>query len=686
MEINVKNILKNNVPENLLNKKRNALNPAHEVWDGEKLYKYACQTSAGVPSIEQKMETNIKVKRSWAWMSDASDRAIEELLDSAAYTQDHMLLIHDPFRYAPLTALVVFQTKIPCAVRVTVQDTFGFTYTSAVGTRHRIPVFALRAGVENKVLVEILEGENVLRKETVNLLTKPLPKLLENMIEVRTKKKESALPLIFVYGGDTRYPYAFDESGEIRYYMSYPPKAYGLFPMSGGRLLFLVNNISAPSFANPHSVVGYEMDLLGRTYHEYYVEDGIHHDGCEMKPGGNILTVSSSMEKYVEDAIIEIDRKSGKVVRKFELADVLSEHPYFDMFDWAHINTVSYLPEDNSICICARNLHSLIKIDWETQELKWIVCDTAFWKDTPYEDKVLRPLPGMEFFYQAHAGYMMGEKTKDGREKMIIFDNHWHARRPVETFDGDKYSYVRIYAIDEENMTVELLKSYKSRKSKIRSNGIVTGNRVFSMSGYLNKPLEQYEGIINEYNRKTGKVINKYLTYNSFYRAYPFFADYDAYQKPMIREEKSILGMDGSLTPCDKPDLKAVKKMPFIRIPFYKKNTRKQIRKELKSKEWHENRPEYTIKGDLGEIYARLNDELLLLFNRDHVIEKVLFCGEKNTFCKDFSNTEQRSPHLFEDNRYFIAIPVADLNPDSYKVMIQVRGQIYATGKTIQCK
>lgn len=672
--------------DKILNRKRSALNPAHEVWDGEKLYRYACRTTGEVPLAEKTASSNIKEKRSWAWMSQISDRAVEEMLDKGLYTMDHMLVIHDPYRYAPLTAILVFNTEKACAVRVSVQDEFGFTHTGQTGTRHRIPVFALRAGMENKVLVELLDGDTVIRSTEITLLTGALPKLLENMVETKIRKKESALRLIFIYGGDTRFPYAFDERGEIRYYLAYPPKAYGLFPMSEGRFLFLVNNISAPAFANPHSVVGYEMDLLGRTYHEYYVEDGIHHDGCEMTPGGNILTVSSSMEKYVEDAIIEIDRQTGNVVKKFGLADVLSDHPYFDMFDWAHINTVSYLPEDHSICICARNLHSLIKIDWETYELKWIICDPAFWEGTPYADKVLKPMPGMEYFYQAHAGYMLGEKTKDGRDKMIIFDNHWHARRPVETFDGDKFSYVRIYAIDEENGTVELLKSYKSRKSKIRSNGIIVGKRVFGMSGYLNKPLDGYEGIINEYSRKTGKVLNRYLTYNSFYRGYPFFADYTAYEKPMPQGGRPMLGTEGAIFACEPVNLAEAKHMPFIRIPFYKKNTRKQVRKEVRSKEWKENRPQYSLNRDLGEIYLRMNDELLLLFNRDHVIEKVFFCGKNHTFCKDFSNTTQRSPQLFEDNRYFIAVPTGELEPDDYEICIQCRGGLYRTGRHISKK
>jgi arylsulfate sulfotransferase len=672
---------------------RKNLNKKHVVWDGNRLYHYACRKirrhkSDALSEAEPAVHTNIRRKRSRAWMSYCVDYAIEGILNMGYYTEKHMLIVHDPYRNAPLTAMCLFTTGDECTVRVSLKDEFGWKFTSDPSRKHRIPIFCLRAGQKNEVLLEVFHGEEKIHEETIYLLTDSLPGYLKHMVDVKIKKKESALSLIFVYGGDTRFPYAFDESGEIRYYLSEPPKAYGLFPMSSGRFLFLVHNVSAPAFANPHSVLACEMDLFGRTHREILVEDGIHHDGCEMTPGGNILTVSSSMEKYVEDAIIEIDRKTGQIVRKLCLADILSDHPYFDMFDWAHINTISYLEEERCILLCARNLHSVMKINWDTFELIWILCDPSFWTGTPYEKKLLCPLGKMEYSYQAHAAYMMGEKTEDGRDMLIVFDNHWQARRPISTFDGDKNSYVRIYAIDDRANTAELLQSYKSRKSKIRSNGIAVKDRVFAMSGYLNKPVSEFEGIISEYSRADGKVLNRYMTYNSFYRAYPFFADYKAYTEPMeaMSGRDYLLGIHGSLQTCKAPDLDCAKSMPLIRRRFYKKSTRKEIRKGIRGKNWKEEKPEYELKKDLGEIYSCLYDRILLVFNRDHVIEKIYFCGEEHNYVKDFSRTTQRSPHLFAESRYFLAVPIADLAADNYKICFQCRGELYKLGKKLTVK
>lgn len=70
------------------------------------------------------------------------------------------------------------------------------------------------------------------------------------------------------------------------------------------------------------------MDYFGRVYHEYYIPEGLHHDACEMTPGGNLLTASSSMKQWVEDTVIEIDRNTGNVVKTLCMEDVLKEHEY----------------------------------------------------------------------------------------------------------------------------------------------------------------------------------------------------------------------------------------------------------------------------------------------------------------------------------------------------------------------
>lgn len=669
------------------NIRRKLLNRGHYVWDGNKLNRDSRRMVLKKPDAEKTLDTHIWRRRGRAWVSEHKENLIENYMKLNAFIPDMMLIVHDPYGFAPLTALCAFRTKEVCTVRVSLLDDSGWGYTSEPSDWHWIPIFGLLPNTKNRVLLEIFcEGKKIKEKEII-LLTDRLPKYLRNMVKIEKKEEKSALPWIFVYGGDTQYPYAFDERGNIRYYLSEPPKAYGLFPLSGGRFLFLTHNISAPAFANPHAVLAYEMNLLGKTCREYYIEDGIHHDGCEMSPGGNLLTVSSSMEEYVEDAVIEIDRESGKVVRKLCLADVLSDHPYFDMFDWAHINTVSYLPEEHAVLLCARNIHSVLKINWDTFELQWILCDTEFWKGTPYESYVLEPMSGMEFSYQAHAAYMLGEKTDEGEDKLIIYDNHWHARRPVKSFDGNKFSYVRIYAIDENARTVRLLQNYKCKKSKIRSNAIAVDDRIFSMSGFLNKPVEEYEGMINEYDRESGKVLNRYLTYNSFYRAYPFFADYQALAKiPFPRADKQIFGTEGVIEPCEQPDIKHAKFMPLFRKRYFKKNSRKQVRKHIRGKAWREEQPKYKLKSDLREVYARMYDRLLLLYGRDHVIEKVYFCGREHNYVKDFSKTTQRSPHLFAESRYFVAVPTDELEPDTYKIYFQSRGKLFRLGKKITRK
>ena len=154
-----------------------------------------------------------------------------------------------------------------------------------------------------------------------------------------------------------------------------------------------------------------------------------------------------------EDTLVELERKTGKVVKRLCLADVLADHPYFDYFDWAHINTVSYRPEDHTVLVCLRNLHTVLQLDWQTNEIRFLFGDPIMWKGTAYEDKLLSPAGEISYFYQAHAAYWLEDGAEAGKHRMIIYDNHWHKRRPVKGFDNDNQSYVRIYEIDEEQKT-----------------------------------------------------------------------------------------------------------------------------------------------------------------------------------------------------------------------------------------
>lgn len=661
------------------------INHGIKLFYGKCFYRFACRHLA-VPYTDtlldgKKIITHLHQKNSYARTSHIVDNAIEKLLDEKKYTMQKPLAIIDPYRFAPLTALLVFNTEKICRIRIRVYDSYGYRFESSPGTRHRIPVMYLRAGKKNKIRMEVLEGTKTVFSRTIVLRTCPLPEMIENMVTVTKHQEESSSPLTFVYGGDTKFPYAFDESGEIRFYLSERPKAYGLFPLEDGRFLFLVRHICNPSFSNPHAVLAYEMDFLGRVYQEYYVPDGIHHDACETTPGGNILTISSSMEQYVEDAIIEIDRKTGKVVKKLCLESILSEHPYFNYFDWAHINTISYLEKEHAILICARNLHSVIKIDWKNDKLLWIFCDETFWENTPYANKVLTAKEDTPFSYQAHAAYFLPDETDSGKRRLIIFDNHWNARRPIDSFDGDKSSHVRIYEIDEEAFTVRLLEDYSCPKAKIRSNALVIGDRIFAMCGFLNKKIKDHAGTIIEFDRQTGRPVNRYLTYNSFYRAWPLSADCHKLSLPIESGDGSLHVAGNDLAECPPPDTTTALRLPSKLIKERPKAVRRGPDKFERMRAWHANPANINTEQDLSEMELYFYDEFLLLGCRDHLLEHVYLVGTNHCFDRDYTNTEQKSPALFESANYCLSIPTRSLPFDTYAIYLQCDGRLYETKK-----
>lgn len=655
-----------------------------EVRDGSRLYHIAVkrERKEGVERLAG-IETSIPELRSQADKSRVQERGFERALKSGKYTEDHILAVVNPYCQAPLTAMILFTSETPCRVRAYLEDGTVYSHQTECEREHRIPVFGLHAGRKNVVTVQILDNaDEVVKVRKLYLFTEKLPKMLSNMIQVRKHTKDSVSPLTFVYGGDAKYPYAFDEKGEIRYYLNRNPKAYGLFPISQGRFLFLVKRFSAPSFANPHSVLCQEMDFFGRVIREYYVPEGVHHDGCEMEPGGNLLLASSSENEYVEDTLVELERKSGKVVKRLCLADVLADHPYFDYFDWAHINTVSYRPEDHTVLVCLRNLHTVLQLDWQTNEICFLFGDPVMWKGTAYEDKLLSPAGEISYFYQAHAAYWLEDGAEAGKRRMIIYDNHWHKRRPVKGFDNDNQSYVRIYEIDEEQKTATLMQSYGNVKSKIRSNGIQLKGRIFSMSGYLNKPLNGYDGLITEFDKDSGEVLNQYLTCNSFYRAYPFFADYNCLSQPMPCTESSILGTETKVwATCEKDVLQDAVRQPWLRRPQKYRQRRKIARKEERMKNYDEKLVLQERKGQLARVKFKFYDRFLLVLGRDHLVDKVYLEGEDCVYQADYSRTEQRQPSLFSRFHYYLTMPVVNLPRGEYNIYFESDGRIYRTGK-----
>lgn len=659
------------------------------------------------PKAPHQITSNIKALEPFAAVSMAKDFFINQCVESGKYTFDLPLVIMNPYGCTPLTALACFQTKKPRRIRCTVPSKEGakdVVTVTELKTAHRVPVLGLYPGETNTVILELLtEDMTVENTLTFPLKAPKLPTCLRGILHVKKHTKDSVSPLILVNGGTTDYPYAFDENGDIRYVLLQNTKTYGLYLMSDGKFLQQSRTVEEPSFSNPHSVLSNEMDYLGRVYKSYYVPHGTHHDVKEMTPGGNFLAAYSTLNNSLEDAVAEIDRTTGNVVKMVDVGALLDEvtHP---STDWVHINAVSYDTKRDTVLLCSRNLHSVIQLNWKTGDVDWVLGHPDFWKGTNIADKLLTfSEPDMPWFFQPHSAYFLPEDL-DGNpdtRHMIIFDNHWQKRTPVPFFDEErKESYVKFYCINDKERTVSFVKEFETLKTPIRAIGhyLHDSRRVFVMGAYLEVTTQDgCDGMVYEYDYDTGELYNQYGMFHSYFRAYPFQPDLTTACMPMDYDNLDTeLGTTLEPECISRPDFSHCEELPRFTPE------ERQARQEAKQAEKNADGPVRKMRDEMKKkIYKEqgLTNELtpeefqehlrIITFHRqgnylhvrarDHFIQNFYFIGENNCYVRRYTNTTQRLPAVFGNNTYELGITTRTLKPDTYQIYLEISGKIYRT-------
>lgn len=163
------------------------------------------------------------------------------------------------------------------------------------------------------------------------------------------------------------------------------------------------------------------------------------------------------------------ESSSGKTLTKDDLAKM----PFGDVSgsgagrNWAHVNSISYDPRDDSIIISSRHQSAAIKIGRDKQ-VKWILSDPAGWKDN-LATKVLKPVnskgadikcenhrceDNFDWTWTQHTAYLVPSKSTEGKTVMTVFDNGDARGMEQPALPDMKYSRAVQYTIDEKNMTV----------------------------------------------------------------------------------------------------------------------------------------------------------------------------------------------------------------------------------------
>ena len=600
-------------------------------------------------------------------ISRRKDTVIENILNKKYYTFDNALFIINPFGCSPLSGLFIFNTEKPCKVKYTIKGKRGSdNYTNCDETwtnRHKVPVLGMYdGGITHITFYLIDKNNNEIQETTIRIKLPRTGPVLRNAISIK-KYEKTPVPFLMSTGGYSGTNYAFDSNGNIRWYLTTPVHPYGVHVLSNGHLLVPDKRMRRPNYGNAHSVIAYEMNFLGRIYRNIYHQSGFHHWAVSREDNGNLLIATSSRyDTYMENSVDEMDKDTGKIIRTIN-ANNIFDSTYVTRYDWAHLNAFEFIPGEDAIIASYRNIHTIAKIDLNTQEIIWLLANPDFYKGTEQEAKVLASAPGVKWFFQQH-GVKILEHINTGNEKKIkitLFDNHTANRRPVNYFDDVKKSNIMVFTINEKEMSVEMNQCITVPLSITRSNVEFdkTTNSIYAMCANIKDEEVDSRAKILGYNYNTGECITDISLNNDFFVAK--FLDFNLQSVQNTCNEDYPLYIGELYMPVKEKE-----------IPE-DYNEGNYLPDEIKKK------LNFTLTGNILQISCK-----------DHSLPKIFLYNKDNIYVQYFNDTEQLTK-IFKEHIYTISVPLQGIDKGKYQAGIEYIDNdsnicLYNTGYWIDIK
>lgn len=216
----------------------------------------------------------------------------EKYFTSYGYDIDNPNIIINPYGNSPLTAIIMFETDDYVAVDISIKSKDGksdINYSFEKDKYHLIPIYGLYANYNNTVVLRAASDESI-----INIKTDGLPSdfIIDNSIQ-------KANNFTFI---NTNYPYAIDQSGEVRWFLN--DHYYGNITfLDDSKIVIGSNKLTEDGQA----ISLYKMNFLGKIYNEYIPASPYY--GTSAIYDDNILILS--------DKIYEIDMQTGGVVKEY---------------------------------------------------------------------------------------------------------------------------------------------------------------------------------------------------------------------------------------------------------------------------------------------------------------------------------------------------------------------------------
>ncbi len=425
----------------------------------------------------------------WIGEQEAAEAAILAQFAGGNYTLNNPLVVVNPYGAAPLSALVLFKTAQAVSVDLVVKGKTASVDIehsfSKAETDHVIPVYGLYEGETTVVITTSAGGSSEIVIETA-----PLP---PNVSTLNTT--------VNVEGDERMYPgitfaavnnwatngvvVGFDAKGDVRSVLQ--NARWCLVPLSDGRILASSTKFERGGYYYAGIV---EVDLMGKI-HQEYLRNGVHHGYRKLLNGNYIVIADKVGRETVEDHIVELDGKTGEVVRAWDMRECWGMEEYvgspfhnYNETDWLHINSIWLCPGEDAILVSGRHQDVFFKLDLTKSEVVWAMTEDYEQYTDKFREKLLQPVgDDFEYVWGQHNISMMS----DGR--IIVFDNgngrSKDLDKTMELTDPNNYSRVVIYDVDEENMTVEQVWQYGKERTQELFSAHISGMDAYGTNHFL---------------------------------------------------------------------------------------------------------------------------------------------------------------------------------------------------------
>ncbi|GAA6123553.1 hypothetical protein BPY_16610 [Bifidobacterium psychraerophilum] len=466
--------------------------------------------SARLAKLTEKVE-NIYTA---SYQSNA-DATLKADRSKSSHDENSIYVKDNPYGTNTTGLYVYFTTSDAVKVSYTVStpdtDYADFSATPDKGdeyvTTHEFQVIGLIPG-KNNTITFTLTAKN--GKQTTHTIEHKGAKLLSEVeVQLKSTKTNTSTDLgnglYAILGNDSDgqdFMYYYDVHGVIR----------GEVPIlfyRSHRLLFR-DNIMYFS-ASTHEIVG--MNSLGKIVKRYNTGTNyiLHHD-YGMDSDGNLIVLATDLRKStIQDAIIKIDAKNGKVSRLVDMSALYSSYEKttedatlgtksssttdsnnknFDADvsdikkDWLHLNTIQVL-DDGSVILSSRETSTIIKLnDIESDPtIDYMIGEESFWKGTDFAKYLLKQDGSFSNTGGQHTvTYQSDSSLPSGQYYLYMFDNNygvsntrpdydWAANTPgINTsYTGTGNSRYYKYLVDENAGTYKLVSSFDVPYSPIVS-------------------------------------------------------------------------------------------------------------------------------------------------------------------------------------------------------------------------